>query len=86
MRVFLHIVLPLVIPILLYAIWAKIDAYRKGKGLPNWEEGHWFWVLVAGFVFSALSLIYLTTFGDDIYGQYQSPKIENGNIVPGHFK
>ncbi len=86
MRIFLHIVLPLVIPILLYAIWAKIDAHRKGKGLPNWEEGYWFWVLIAGFIFMTLSLIYLTTLGGGIHGLYQSPTIENGNIIPGHFK
>ena len=86
MRIFLHIFLPLVTPILIYAIWAKFDAYRKGKGLPNWEDGHWFWVIIAGFILTAVSLIYLTTLGDGINGLYQSPKIENGTIIPGHFK
>jgi hypothetical protein len=86
MRIFLHIILPLFLPLILYALWAKIDAKRKGEGLPSWEGGHWFWVIIAGFIFTAGSLIYLSTLGDDIDGHYQSPKIENGNIVPGRFK
>lgn len=86
MRIFLHIILPLITPILIYIIWAKIEAKRSGKGLPNWEDGHWFWVLMIGFLFTAISLIYLTTLGDSITGLYQSPVIENGKIVPGHFK
>ena len=86
MRIFLHIFLPLLLPIILYAIWAKIDSKRKGKGLPSWEDGHWFWVLIVGFILAACSLIYISTMGNDINSQYQSPRIENGNIIPGHYK
>ena len=86
MRILLHIFLPLFLPIVIYTIWAKIDANRKGKGLPSWENGHWFWVIIAGFVFTACSLIFLTTLGNRTDGHYQSPKIENGVIVPGHYK
>ena len=86
MRILLHIFLPLFLPIVIYTIWAKIDASRKGKGLPSWEDGHWFWVIIAGFVFTACSLIFLTTLGNRTDGHYQSPKIENGVIVPGHYK
>ena len=86
MRILLHIFLPLFLPIVIYTIWAKIDAKRKGKGLPSWEDGHWFWVIIAGFVFTACSLIFLTTLGNRTDGHYQSPKIENGVIVPGHYK
>jgi hypothetical protein len=86
MRIFLHIILPLFLPIILYAIWAKIDAKRKGEGLPNWEEGHWFWVIIVGFIFTAGSLVYLSTLGSNINVHYQSPTIQNGNIVPGHYK
>ena len=86
MRIFLHVILPLFLPIILYAIWSKIDAKRKGKGLPNWEEGHWFWVIIIGFILTAGSLIYLSTLGSNINVHYQSPTIQNGNIVPGHYK
>ena len=67
-------------------VWAKIDSKRKGKGLPSWEDGHWFWVLILGFMLAACSLIYISTLGNDINSKYQSPKIENGNIIPGHYK
>jgi hypothetical protein len=86
MRIFLNIFLPLIEPLVLYTVWAKIDANRKGRGLPHWEAGPGFRVLVVGFVLTAMSLIYLTTLGDDIDGQYQSPLIEDGKVVPGHFK
>jgi hypothetical protein len=86
MRIFLTIFLPLILPLVLYTIWAQIDAKRKGKGLPNWEEGQWFWVLVAGFIFAGASLVFLTSFGADPDGEYQSPRLENGRIVPGQFK
>lgn len=86
MRIFLHIFLPLITPLVLYTIWAKIDAKRKGRGMPDWEEGHWFWVSVIGCVLAAVSLIYLTTLGDDTIGKYQSPRLEDGKIVPGRFK
>ncbi len=86
MRILLHILLPLLTPLVLYTIWAKIDAKRKGRGLPDWEEGHWFWVIVIGCIFAAASLIFLTTLGNDTDGQYQSPRLENGKVVPGNFK
>jgi hypothetical protein len=86
MRIFLHILLPLITPIVIYAIWAKIGARQKGKGLPSWEEGQWFWAIVAGFIFVGGSLLYITTFGDGTSVQYYSPRMENGLVVPGHFK
>jgi hypothetical protein len=43
-------------------------------------------VLIIGFALTAASLIFLTTLGDDIGGLYQSPRIEDGQVVPGHFK
>jgi len=86
MRILLHILLPLLTPLVLYAIWAKIDAKRKGHGLPDWNGGHWFWVMVIGCVFAAVSLLFLTTMGDDTVGKYEAPRMESGKIVPGHFK
>ena len=86
MRMFLHIILPLFLPLILYIIWSKFGAKRKGEGLPNWEEGHWFWVIILGFIFTAGSLIYLSTLGSNINQQYQSPKIQNGHIIPGQYK
>ena len=86
MRIFLHVFLPLIMPLIIYAIWAKIDAKRKGRGLPSWEEGHWFWFAITGFVFASISFIYLTTLGEDINKNYHSPRIEDGQVVPGHYK
>ena len=86
MRMFLHVILPLFLPIILYAVWSKFNAKRQGKDLPNWEEGHWFWIIILGFIFTAGSLIYLSTLGNNIDQKYQSPTIQNGRIVPGQYK
>jgi len=86
MRIFLQVILPLITPIVVYTLWAYWDAKRQGKGLPTWEEGHWFWVILLGVFLSVASLIYFATKGADTDSQYQSPRLENGRVVPGQHK
>jgi hypothetical protein len=86
MRIFLNIFLPLIAPLVLYIIWINIDARRKGKGMPDWKQGRWFAALITGCMLALCSLIYLTTLGEDIGGVYQSPTLNNGQVIPGHFK
>ena len=86
MRIFLQVILPLIAPIVIYTTWAYFDAKRQGKGLPNWEEGHWFWVILLGVFLSVASLIYFATTGAGTDTEYQSPRLENGRVVPGQHK
>lgn len=83
MRIFLHVIVPLVTPFIIYAIWIYFDAQRQGRGKPNWEEGNWFWAMIVGSVLVAASLGYLATRGGDPGSQYQAPRYEDGKIVPG---
>lgn len=85
-RIFLEILLPLLTPIALYAVWAHFDANRKGVGMPNWEEGHWFWVIVLGALLSVGTVVYFGMQGEHRTGEYVPPHTENGKVVPGEFK
>lgn len=82
MRIFLHVILPLLTPFIIYTIWIYVDAKRQGQGKPNWEEGNWFWVMVVGAVLVAVSLGYLATRGDAPGSQYQPHRFEDGRIIP----
>ena len=86
MRLLLHIVLPLIIPIIIYIIWVYVDARRKGQNKPEWKTKSWFWSILIGLMLVATSLIYLSTLGNELGKNYQSPILKNGKIVPGHFK
>lgn len=86
LRVFLDIVIPLATPVALYALWAHIDARRKGKGMPNWEEGHWFWVILLGGCLSIATVVWFGSHGENAKGEYVPAHVENGQVVPGEFK
>ena len=83
MRIFLQIILPLITPIVLYSIWSYYEAKRQGKGIARWEEGHWFWAIVIGVFLSAGTLVYFATTGADTDAEYQSPRLQDGRIIPG---
>lgn len=55
---FMSLVLPLIAPTVIYLVWASITAKRRGQGLPGWEEGPWFWFILAGVVLAVASLVY----------------------------
>ena len=83
MRIFLQVILPLVAPIILYSIWSYWEAKRHGKGMPSWENGNWFWAVVVGVILSATMLIYIASTGAKPDTEYKSPRLENGQIIPG---
>ncbi len=83
MRILLHTIVPLLAPFVVYAIWIYVDARRKGRGKPNWEEGNWFWVMILGAILVVASLGYFATRGGDPGSKYQAPRYEDGKIVPG---
>ncbi len=86
LRLILEILLPLLTPIALYAVWSHFDARRRGTSMPGWEEGHWFWAALLGAALTAASLVWLGDSGDRGTGEYIPPHVENGKVVPGQFK
>ena len=83
MRILLQVVLPLLAPIVIYSIWSYWEAKRQGKGMPSWEEGNWFWAALIGVFLSVATLTYVATTGANPNTEYTSPRLENGNIIPG---
>lgn len=87
-RIILEILLPLLTPIALYALWVHVDAKRQGKSMPSWEEGHWFWVILLGAALAVASVVYFGLQGEHERDRvYVPPYVnEQGEVVPGHFK
>ncbi len=86
MRVLIQIILPLLVPIVTYAIWSYWDSKRKGTTMPSWQDGHWFWVVIAGVILAIASLAFFTTMGAEPNSEYVPPRMENGRLIPGHHK
>ena len=94
MRIFLTYVLPLALPTLVYIAWvgyARKQHVGRGGGdgdLPELRRGPLFWSLVTGFVLmlGGLAAIALMTGAPPDSGEYQSPRLQDGKIVPPHFK
>lgn len=85
-RILIDIIIPLLTPVALYALWAHIDARRKGRGMPNWEEGRWFWAILAGGLLAIATIIWAGGLGHDPKGEYVPAHVEDGKVVPGEFK
>lgn len=83
MHAFLHIVLPLLLPALLYLLWAVVMSNRR---MPEWwAEVPWPWIGVSGAALMAISLTWWALVsGDPPGGEYHPPSYENGRIVPSH--
>lgn len=86
MRIFLHYVLPLLGPLALYLIWASVANHRARGGKDGGPADRWLWALAAGFVLMVAGLVYTAlTSGHEAGGVYQSPRYEDGHVVPGKF-
>ena len=89
MRLLLELVLPALIPVLVYLAWLRVErrraAARNGEALPWWAETPWIPLAGAGVVLAAvvLSVIVLRS-GDAIHGVYVPAHMDNGRLVPSH--
>lgn len=88
-RKLITIILPLLTPFVVYYIWWWSTKRREmieaqgGKVAP-WEDLPWVWLITAGAGLVALSLIVTALLsGGDPFGDYVTPRMESGKIVPG---
>ena len=90
MRPLLQVLLPLIAPSLLFLAYAW---YMRRRALalgqpepPPRTQGPWAWLILAGALLSAASLIGLALFGDGQHesGTYTPAKAIDGRILPGH--
>lgn len=92
MRIVLTILLPLLLPLVIYGVWitwARHRLRRKGENLPvlNFAEIPWLWLLIAGAVLVGLAIA--VTFFDEGAAPnavYVPPQLKDGKIAPGHFE
>jgi Family of unknown function (DUF6111) len=81
-RVFLTIIVPLLLPTVLYAVWRILVG--KQINVP----AVWIWLAVAGLALASLTLVFVSVdFGGPKNGQYVPPHVgDSGTVVPGHIE
>lgn len=89
-RIFIEYLLPIILPTALYAIWLAWQRRRAiamgAARVPAWEEGPWFWCILAGVALSLVVFVVTALFwGHPPGAKYQPPQVINGRVVPGQF-
>lgn len=83
MRQFFEILLPLVLPTVIYIAYLWTFRPRQGAGFP---EIPWIWLGAAGVLLLAVTFLALTLLGGaDPTERYLPPKVVDGQVVPGHY-
>jgi hypothetical protein len=85
MRIFLTIIVPFLIPTLLYVLWQL--AVRRAPLGPGglWLAMPWPWLALVGLALAALLLYGINVrVGSAPQGTYVAPQLIDGRIVPGH--
>jgi hypothetical protein len=86
LRVCLEIILPLLLPTVLYLLWVTaLRPAQPGQALP-WAGLPWIWLGGAGLMLLAVVVFLLVYPGGQRDGVYVPPHLEGGRIVPGHFE
>lgn len=88
-RALLQYLLPLILPTVLYLIWALLirDSGSGRKLATILREGPWFWLILAGLVLAGASLVATALIGGgNIEGTYIPPRWEDGRVVPGRIE
>ena len=85
-RVAIQILVPLLLPIVLYLVWAKYAAWRAqvaGAEPQPLSEGPWTWLIVGGLALSITGLIGMALLQESLpEGQYVPQRFEDGVIKP----
>lgn len=87
-RELLTLVLPLVLPTVLYLLWLQAMRWSQNAGPLSWRAMPWLWLGLTGVGLTALVLFVVTVhFGTATPGVYIPPHVDdNGRIVPGHIE
>jgi uncharacterized membrane protein len=82
-RIALTIVVPLIVPSVLYLVWVcATGRWTVSAGLTVLP---WPWLVASGLVLTVLTLIAVSVhYGNSPQGAYVPPRIEGGRVVPGH--
>jgi hypothetical protein len=87
LRILLTIVVPLILPTVIYLAWMQAWQAVPRNGLDRWTALPWLWLTGSGVVLLVVMLLVVTVgFGTSQSGVYVPPRWENGRIVPGHIE
>jgi hypothetical protein len=78
MRLLFTIVVPLLLPAVVYLLWLRF-AVAGGDG----REKPWLWLVAAGVALAAIVVGALTLSREVTDGVYVPPHMEDGRLVPG---
>jgi uncharacterized protein DUF6111 len=82
-RILLTIVLPLLLPTLLYLLWLAASRRAALAGPAPWRDLPWVWLAAAGVALAAL-LLFFINIRVGSQGTYVPPQYIDGRVVPGH--
>ena len=87
LREILTLVVPLVLPTVVYLLWVRAVRSSETEGVMAWQRLPWVWLAVSGVALAGLVLFVVTVhYGTAIPGIYVPPRMENGRIVPDHIE
>ena len=79
-RIWLTVVLPLLLPTILYFVWVSVMRRSRGMAMHN----AWPWLLAAGVIVSGCVLaVAWFRAGGGGSGSYVPPHVVDGQVVPG---
>jgi len=83
-RQFFEIVVPLILPTVIYIAYFSVLHPRRGANFP---EMPWIWLAGAGLLLVAVTFLALALIGGADPGEkYLPPKVVKGQIQPGHYE
>ena len=87
-RILLQYLLPLFLPLALYAIYISVARRRNPQNPMSYADGPWVWAVAAGvaLMLSGLVAVAMLSEKGDPNAVYVPPRMENGQVVPGGFK
>ncbi len=83
-RILLTIVLPLLLPTLVYVLWLAATRRAALAGPAPWQALPWVWLVGAGVALAALLLFIIGVHVGSPEGTYVPPRYIDGRVVPGH--
>jgi hypothetical protein len=87
LREILTLVVPLLLPTVLYLVWLRATRWSEAGGAATWGKLPWVWLAAIGVALTAVVLVVVTVgFGTAMPGIYVPPHYEGGRIVPGHIE
>lgn len=89
-RIIITYLIPFLMPAAAYLLWVwyrtRYVAAHGGQP-PRLEQGPWPLLLFAGAVLAFVVLAATAMIGgDDPVGTYVPPRVENGQVIPGHLE